>query len=258
MAIKLTLLEIVQDMLSAIDAEDVNSVGDTPESGMCISIANRAFEQFATYRKWRHFKTYAVLESTTALNELVPPSGTVAIDPYEVWYNDAPMKYLTPEHFQTYTIRRDTSESNIEEITSSKIKVYNDRDPDYFTSANDESLIFDAMPSSITGLDSSLSRALIYQMPTSRLTSDSQQFDLPAIMFPALETLCVSMALGELKGDSTEAARYERKYLKQASSLARNARLVDVRDDRRQWIVPRTSATRRLSPLIWTGNGYIQ
>lgn len=256
MAIKLTLLQLVQDMLVAIDAEAVTSVGETPEAGMCVNIANRAFEQIAVYRRWRHFKQYSRLDAGSNLNELVMPSGTIAFQPNDLWYNDLPMQYMRPEHFQTFTIRRDTSESNIESVND--IKVYNDRDPDFYTSPDDETLVFDAMPDNVSGLDSTLSRAMIYKLPTSRLDSDSQQFDLPAVMHPALNTLCISLALGELKGDSQEATRYERRYIKQMGSLARNARLVDRMDDRRRWLVPRTSQTRRLSPLIWTGEGFIQ
>jgi hypothetical protein len=256
MAIKLTLLNLVQDMLVAIDAEDVTSVGQTPEAGMCVNIANRAFEQVAVFRRWRHFKQYSRLEAGTNLNELTMPSGTIAFQPNDLWYNDQPMQYMRPEMFQTFTIRRNTSESNIQETND--IKIYNDRDPDFFTSADDETLVFDAIPSTISGLDASLSRALIYKLPTSRLSSDSSQFDLPAVMFPALDTLCISLALGELKGDSQEAGKYERRYKVQMSSLSRNSRLVDREDDRRRWIVPRTSQTRRLSPLIWTGEGFIQ
>lgn len=253
---KLTLLQIIKDMLVAIDAEDVNSVGDTPESGMCVNIANVAFEQLANQKRWKHFKQYSRLEASTNLNDLTLPAGTSAFDPHDLWYNDIPMKWMDPDNFLTFTIRRNTSESNIQEIDD--IKVYNDRDPDYYTSDDDEILRFDAVPDTISGLNASLTRALIYKLPTSRLTTDSEVFDLPAQMFPALDMLCMSKATGLLKGDTSEANRMNRDYIKMVGSLGRNARLVDKTDDRRKWLVTRSSSTRRLSPLIWTGQGFIQ
>ena len=42
---KLTLLELVQDMLVATDSENVSSVGETEDAGMCVNIANREFEK---------------------------------------------------------------------------------------------------------------------------------------------------------------------------------------------------------------------
>lgn len=248
---KLTLLQIVQDLLTAIDAENVNSVGDTPESGMCVNIANRAFEELATHRHWKHFRTYSRLSASTNLNDLILPTGTIAFDPYNLWYdstNIAPINYMTPEKFLEFTVLRNTSESNIEEIDD--IKVYNDRDPQWFTSDDDEILRFDAIPDNISGLDASLTRALIYKLPTSRLSADAEVFDLPYVMFSALELLCLSMALGELKGDTQGSASRKRDYKVAVGSLARNSRLIDVLDDRRKWIVARRSTAMRLTPVI--------
>ena len=42
---KLTLLELVQDMLVATDSENVSTVGETEDAGMCVNIANREFEK---------------------------------------------------------------------------------------------------------------------------------------------------------------------------------------------------------------------
>ena len=237
-------------MLVAIDGEQANSVGDTPESGMCVNIANRAFEELATFRKWRHFRSYIELEATTALNELVMPSGTIAFNPDALWYNDKLVRYMDPDEFLEFTIKRNTSESNIQEINN--IKVYNDRDPQFYTTDDDETLIFDAMPDALSGLVAGDSRGLAYRLIASRLTDDDDVFDLPIVMFPALDMLCISMAIGELKGDTQESSKKERKYIKMVGSLARNARLVDKLDDRRKWLVPRVSSTRSLRPLLPT------
>ena len=76
------------------------------------------------------------------------------------------------------------------------------------------------------------------------LVNDGDFFDLPIQAFPALIELCLSYAIGELKGDTQEAAKRERTYLKQMSSLARNARLIDVPTDVLSFIIARRTRTQ--------------
>ena len=42
---KLTLLALVQDMLVATDSENVSTVVETEDAGMCVNIAKREFEK---------------------------------------------------------------------------------------------------------------------------------------------------------------------------------------------------------------------
>lgn len=232
---KLTLLELVQDQLSAIDSENVGAVGDTEEAGMCVNIANRAFEEIIVKWRWRHLKKYDQLDTVTALNEMTTKSGTLAFDPYNVWYNDKLVYFRDPADFLAMTIQRNTSESNI--VISNNVKVYTDRDPQFFTSDNDETLIFDAYDT--TGLAANLSLVHAVVAPTSRLSLGTAYFDLPIQAFPALSKKCVALAVRELKGDTQSALTLDREYKQMMASLGRNARLVDVRDDLRQWIIPR-------------------
>ena len=244
---KLTLLEIIQDMLDAIDAEAVTSVGETEEAGMCVNLANRTFESIIIAKRWRHIRTYTSLSTTTNLNEMTTPTGTVALDPYNLYYNDALVEWLDPDEFLARTITRDTSESNI--TTINNVKVYIDRDPRYFTSDDDETLRFDAIPDNINGLVGADTLGLAFVAPTTRLSSDGEYFDLPAQMFPALDALCIANAVSELKGDSTEGQIKQRTARNMVAKLGRNARLVDIRNDIRKWIVPRRSLGTAVSHI---------
>jgi len=236
---KLTLLELVQDMLAALDAENVSGVGQTEEAGMCVQIANRAYEQMMMGKRWRHLRGYHQLSTTANFNEMTTPSGTVAVDPVHIYYNDALVTYKSPEEFLAITIARNTAESNI--ALYNNIKVYTDRDPSYFTSDDDETLRFDAIPDTINGLQAADTMVLAFVAPTSRLSADAEIFDMPAQMFPALNSLCIAKALGELKGDTNQSATEMGNYRSMAARLGRNARLVDRRDDSRKWIIPRRS-----------------
>ena len=138
---QLTLLQLVQDMLVAIDAQVVNSVDETEEASMCVNIANRAYEEMISGYRWKHLKEQTKLSAGSNLNELVLPSGTYAVDPSNIYYDSEPVYYRTPENFMAMTIVRNTDESNIDEINN--IKVFNDRNPQWFTTFDDETLVFD-------------------------------------------------------------------------------------------------------------------
>tara|TARA_R110000765_G_scaffold394646_1_gene488190 strand:- start:4490 stop:5257 length:768 start_codon:yes stop_codon:yes gene_type:complete len=253
---QLTLLELVQDMLSAVDAENVSSVSDTEEATMCVNIANRSFEEMiAVHKRWRHLRTHSALSASTYLNDLALPSGTLAVDPYNIYYNGSCIPHLSPEEFLSLTIKRDTTESTIESINS--IKVYNDRVPQYFTSFDDETLTFDAIPNNVSGLNSALSLGLMYIAPTSRLTTDAQVFDLPSQVFPALDMYCVAKATAELKGDTQAAVGLLRQYKALMANLARTSRVIDKRNDLRGWIVPRRGSVFQYSSPRNTGYGFI-
>ncbi len=242
---QLTLLETVQRMLAAIDAENVTSVGETEEADMCVNIANRVFEQIAVSKRWRHFKSYGNLGTTAQNNELSVPSGTYALDPQSVYYNDQRVKWIEPDDFLWMTIRRDTSESNIEKVNG--IKVYNDRDPIWFTSDDDETLRFDAFDTtSITGSNSD---CIVFKLPTSTVTSGSANFDLPSSIYPAHTEYCIGRAMLELQQNS-EGRGLIAGAKGMLARLGRNARLVDTKNDLRKWIVPRRSSQNLNSTQI--------
>jgi hypothetical protein len=235
---KLTLLEIVQDMLTATDSENVSTVGETEDAGMCVNIANREFERLISKFRWRHTRTFGKLVTRTNLHEMNIPTTAIAIVPDTLYYEGDRVYWMDADSFLNYTLPRLATESNI--VETGDIKVYTDRNPHYYTSFNDEVLVFDAYPTS-SGLVAADTDCILYNSPTSRLTSDGDFFDLPPQAFPALVLRCITKAIAEIKGD-TQGAQFEKRDADNAvAALSRNARLVDVFDDRRDHIVPRRS-----------------
>src|SRR3990167_2541038 len=132
---KPTLLVLVQDMLGAIEAENVAAVTDTDEASMCVNIANRCYEDISLHRRWKYQKGITRLITSTEMNERTLASGTVAFDPYNLYYDSQAMYYKTPEEFLAITIARDATDSAVTLINN--IKVFNERAPTFFTSDND-------------------------------------------------------------------------------------------------------------------------
>lgn len=235
---KLTLLEIVQDMLTATDSENVNNVGETEDAGMCVNIANREFERLISKFRWRHTRTFGKLDTTSNKHEMTIPTTSVSLTPDTMYYSGDRVYWMDPDRFLAYTISRNTSESNISEIAN--VKVFTDRNPQYFTSFNDATITFDSYPNA-SGLTSDDTDVILYDSPTSRLTSDGEYFDLPPQVFPALVQRCIYRAMLEIKGDTQGAQVAKRDADNTIAALSRNARLVDQPDDRRKHIVPRRS-----------------
>lgn len=252
--IQLTLLELISDMLVAIDSENVASVGDTEEAGMCVNIANRAFEIMATQGRWKHFRVHNAQWSTTSnSNELTMPTGAYDLMLGSVYYNGDLVNYMYPEDFEAQSIKLDLDESNIEEVNS--IRIYNDRVPLWFTSFDDSTITFDADDSG--SLDGSKIRSIIWVAPTSRLSTDAQVFDFPGRAFPALSLLCQSMAVGSLKGDTSEARSLLQQYKTLFARLSKEARFIDPQPDVRRNIVARNthvSGVTRIKQLLPRGS----
>ena len=245
---QLTLLQIVQDMLSRIEAEGVTTVvsgSTTPDALLCVNIANRTYETLITDAKWIHLRTYKSLTAGANLNELKAGTSDLYIDSKNIWYgvidSEARIAYVDPEEFVRRTIGRTSTDSNITVINN--IKVYNDRVPSFFTTFNDNALVFDAMPSG-AGLVNTNSKALVYVEPTTRLSANASVYSLPNQIFPAFRDLCVARAVIELAGDETAGMRMERTALRKIAKLASSGNLIEKSDNAFQHLITRRSGTR--------------
>ena len=59
-----TLLQIVQSILDEMDADNVNSIGDTIESIQVASIVRDCYEELLSNRNWPHMKQLIQLEAS--------------------------------------------------------------------------------------------------------------------------------------------------------------------------------------------------
>lgn len=98
----------------------------------------------------------------------------------------APVKYLSPDDFIIKTNHRDSSASNVEVIEEAGVTllVLNDVAPTYFTSFDDEWLVFDSYDSEIDStLQENKTQCFGKVQPTFTLEDDFIP-DLPVQMFP--------------------------------------------------------------------------
>ncbi|MNF24050.1 hypothetical protein D3C84_46380 [compost metagenome] len=235
MAAKKTLLELTQDILNDMDSDEVNSIDDTVESSQVAQIVRSTYEAMMSNRNWPHQKRLLTL--TPSGDSSLPTHVTMQEEVKEmvsVRYNTAkatetrlfykPVLYLDPDNFLRYTNSRNTDDSNIDVIYDSidvPLLIRNDQAPRYFTSFNDNTLVFDAYDKSVDDtIQASKIQATGYIMLEWSHVDDFIP-NLPAEAFTALLEEAKSRCFVKLKQQTDPTAATEAR--RQQAWLSRKA-----------------------------------
>lgn len=213
---KQTLLEIVQTVLSSLDSDSVNSIGDTDESLQVTSIVKDVYYDFITRIGFPEHKELFELEASGDPSKpllMTRPSGVTSIDwiKYDKKPDDADsilyqdVTALDLNYFLERMYDLSSGDDNVVSFThtiegsSISILGYNDRHPTYWSSFDDETIIFDSYYSDLdTTLQKNKSLCWGLTEPTFEL-SDSFTPDLDAQQFPTFIQEVKEQAFSELK-----------------------------------------------------------
>jgi len=208
---KLTLLDMVQRLLSSLDGDEVNSITDTAESEQVAFIVRDVyFDMINNIEIPEHRSLIALTAASDAdfPTNMSIPVGVSRVD--EVRYDKIKsgetqldyqrILYVEPEVFLHRTLGRNSTESTIQTVTvdNGKVLIRNDKAPEFFTSFDDETLIFDAFDNDI---DSTLqtSKFIVWAITTPVFTmSDTFTPDLDENLFSHLLNESKSVAYIEL------------------------------------------------------------
>lgn len=208
---KKTLLEIVKDILSSMDSEDVNSISDSVEA---LQVAKIVEETFYDIIATRNVPEHHSLIKLTSLSDSNFPTHFVLEDSQakvnDIWYDVSntgtyeyrKLKYLEPLAFlELVDSRAGENYTLIEDKTAgTKLRITNDSFPTYYTSFDDYHIVMDAWKSGLEStLQSSKTRAMGVTYPTFSI-SDSYTPDLDASMFPYLIREATSRSISIYKG----------------------------------------------------------
>jgi hypothetical protein len=220
---KMTLLEIVQDILSDMDSDEVNSISDTAESEQVAQIVKSTFYAQMNTRNWPHTRKLIALEAS---GNIALPTHTKLADAVKelisVSYNCAKLgdtkrsykniKYLDPDDFLRMTNRRNSDEANIDIIvdpTGIELLIRNDQAPTYLTSFDDVTIVFDSYDAAVDDtIQNSKVQAMGYVIPTWE-TSDDFIPDMPDEGFTVLLEEAKSRASFKLKQTADQKAEQE-------------------------------------------------
>lgn len=202
---KLTLLEITQDILNDLDDDLVNSIDDTPDSQQVAQIVKTTYYEYITQSApwlWRtktldgvsdtDTPTHMKLSDNIAEIECVKYNKRKSTDTKDK-YDD--VEYLDPNEFLSMMEGRDSSKSTVTTVTDTggvKLYVINDTAPTYYTSFDDEYLVFDSYDTAVDStLQSSKSQIRAKVIPVWSGVDDFIP-DLPQEQFPAFLAECKS------------------------------------------------------------------
>ena len=244
---KITLLEIVQDILSDADSDDVNSINDTVESDQCARIVRDVYKQICNLHDVEHLKTVKPLEATsgTTPNVMTRPDGMHTIE----WVkydkrataggvqNFEYVHYQEPDDFLEGVHSNNTGDSTVTAVTLSTgvvIPIRNDKAPTYFTvmDPGSDELVFDSYDSNIeTNLQASKSVVYGVQAPTLSL-SDSATLVLPRHLETLVQREARAMFFDLYKDGITQ-------------EIDRTRRRMEVRAQRQRNIIKNTDNDNR-------------
>lgn len=208
-----TLLDVVQDILSSMDGDEVNSIADTVESEQVARIVVNVFNEMAATSVWAASKR--LIELTASGDNTLPTHMTLPSNVKELIsinydkiksgetkkrYDEVRYKY--PDDFLRYINGRDSTSANVLTVTDPtgiELLITTNFAPSYYTSFDDETIVFDSYDSAVDNtLQSSKCQCLAYIMKTLTIADDTI-IDLPPDVIPGLTEAARSKCQFELR-----------------------------------------------------------
>ena len=237
---KLSLLDIVQDIHNDLDLDEINGIDDTVESVQVAQIVKTSYFELISSRNWPHLKRTMRFNSTASTStpthlQLPDTVKEVIMLSYNCRTESNPtkdsfkeLKYLQSEDFIRFFNKRNTDKDNVIKITDfggGYIYLMNDKQPEYYTSFDDEYVVCDSYDASLEStLQSTNTQALVYAEPTWTHEDDFTP-DLPSEAFSLLIEEAKSTASMALRQVANEKA--EQKSRRQTKWLSRKSWRVD-------------------------------
>jgi hypothetical protein len=150
---RMTLLKMVQNILSATDDDDVNSIGDTVSSMQVAEVIKETYDEMFGNIELPSRKGMIKLDSLTDTarpNYLRMPDSVKSID--WIRYNNNEVNYIDPESFYRRMIGYGTDSATIIVSDVSQgvpLTVRTDKDPDYWTTFDNVHIVFDSYDNSV-------------------------------------------------------------------------------------------------------------
>jgi hypothetical protein len=192
---KLSLIDMVQNILSAMESDVVNGIDDTVESVQVADLVREAYYELMSQREWpflRQLSTLDGLGDTQRPTHMAIPDLANKI--YWVKYNKKEITWMEPADFDAMINQR---VEQVGVINANGFVI--NADPAYWTSYDDSTIVFDGYDSAV---DSTLqsSKSSVYMLGSAAWThTDNFVPNLPEKFFPTLLAEAKSSAFVNLK-----------------------------------------------------------
>lgn len=232
---KMTLLEIVRDILSEMDSDDVNSITDTVEAMQVAQIVKTTYMEITSNRNWPHQKKLIQVDASGTLERpthLRLPDNVKELEFFrydknktgdltKMEYRD--VQYRHPDEFLriTSSLNRSDNVRVVTDFNGTPIVIKTNQAPSFWTSFDDTYMVCDSYNSYVDDtLKKSKTQCLVYTNPT-WVHMDDAYPDLPDEAFAALLSEAKSTAFIAVKQMANEKA--EQKSVRQQRWLSRKA-----------------------------------
>lgn len=182
---KRNLLSLTQSILSTMESDEVNSIGDSTESLQVAEVIRDTYYDMHSNRNWpmQHKLVSLVPFSDASLpTHMRVAEDFTELDPI-IYYdkrkvNDTRKKYAEvhwkePDDFLRLTNPRNTDEDKNTVVTDPsgvELIIQNDKAPTYYTSFDDNTIVFDSYDSEVDDtLQESKIQAMAYTFPEFKL-----------------------------------------------------------------------------------------
>lgn len=197
---KMSLLDMTIDILNDIDSDIVNDIDDTVESQQVSQIIRSSYFAMLSNRNWPHMKKPIQLNSSididlpthTVLPENVKELLFINYNKQkagETRYRISEVKWKEPDEFLRILNGRVSDADNVKVVkdpSGIELLIITDKHPDYYTSFDDNTIVFDSYDSSVDStIQNSKIQAQGYVYPQWNHQNDFIP-DLPIDAFTAL------------------------------------------------------------------------
>lgn len=162
--IRYSLLQLVSKVLSSIDGDEVNSISDTTESLQIVHCAEIVYNDLITQADLP--EQYDIFNLTASGDNALPivmyrPDGYETVDwvKYKKTVDtETTWTLLKPILFDEFLTRQDglnPSDDGVDTLTltsngsTMEIRYYTDRDPDWYTTFNDNTILFNSYDNTV-------------------------------------------------------------------------------------------------------------
>ena len=233
MSARMTLLELTQEILSALESDEVNSISDTVESLQVAGEVRTTYYELLTALK---IPTNQKLMSLQALSDPAFPNYLKIPDNVQgiewVKYKNVDdqyieIRYVSPEDFLMLTTGYETSQptTQVSDILEDTIqfKIVTNADPKYWTTFDNQYLVFDSLNLEIeSSLQQSKCLVKAQVVPDFRL-DDGFVPQLDIFLFPLLLAEAKKACFVNFKGisNANEERRARRQMVRSQNDLWR-------------------------------------
>ena len=223
---KRTLLQIVQNILSDMDSEDVNSISDSIEAEQIASVVRDVYYNMVSTRmipEHQELVKLVSLSNSARPTHFQVPDSVKRID--FIRYNvstDSDIEFREIQYIEPLlflTLHQDGA--NIDTVYdvngNTPLLIRNDQMPTYYTSFDDLHIVMDSYKSDTDQiLAENKTQALGHKIPTFTI-SDNFTPDLDEVLFPYLiaesKSTCFSLFKSGVDQKIEQAARRQKSYM---------------------------------------------